>query len=223
MVHPSVDEGRLLLVNKPIGWTSSDVVKKLRNGLNINKIGHAGTLDPLATGLLILCTGKMTKQIDAYQAQEKEYTGTCDMGYTTPSYDLESEPTPLVSIDHLTDTHVQEAAVEWTGNIQQLPPMYSAVKMQGKRLYELARKGEEVQREARSVEVKLFELERIQAASFRFRVVCSKGTYIRSLIHDLGQTLGVGACMTSLCRTRIGEYRLEDALTIEELLYKSKV
>ena len=212
-----IDEGRLLLVNKPLRWTSFDVVNKLKGILRTKKIGHAGTLDPLATGLLILCTGKMTKQIDTYQGQEKEYTGTLILGQTTASYDLETEPTPRVDISHITAEAIRNAAQDFVGSIQQVPPAHSSVKVDGKRAYTLARAGKPVELKPRTVEIKLFEITDCSIPEVSFRVVCSKGTYIRSLAHDLGNRLGVGAYLSQLCRTRIGNYQLEQASTLEEI------
>jgi len=216
--QPIPDEPRVLLVNKPYQWTSFDVVKKLKFGLKVRKIGHAGTLDPLATGLLILCTGKMTKQIETFQAQEKEYTGTFVIGQTTPSYDLETEVSEPKDISNITDENIAKAVIQLTGTIEQIPPIFSAVKVNGKRAYKSARKGEEVKLKSRQVEVKIFELTKITLPEIHFRIVCSKGTYIRSLARDLGELLGVGAHMTALCRTRIGEFDLKSAQTIEEIL-----
>ena len=208
---------RVLLINKPLHWTSFDVVKKLRYQLKIKKIGHAGTLDPLASGLLILCTGKFTKQIDSYQQQEKEYTGTFVLGQTTPSHDLETLPTPSVSISHLTNSQLELCRQKFLGTISQIPPMHSAIKVEGQRAYELARKGES--RELKSREVLISEFEwKVEMPNINFRVVCTKGTYIRSLARDIGNELGVGAYRSSLCRTRIGNFKLEDAETIKQVV-----
>ena len=209
-------EGSVILIDKPLEWTSFDVVKKLRYALKVKKIGHAGTLDPLATGLLILCTGKMTKQIEKYQGQEKEYTGKFYLGKTTPSYDLETEVDSETSIDHLTSDQIHQATEAFTGIIEQTPPIYSAIKVDGKRAYEGARKGEEVKLKSRHVEVKSFEITAINLPEVHFKIICSKGTYIRSLAHDFGQSLGVGAYLSELRRTRIGDFKVEDAQTIEE-------
>ncbi|WP_018477450.1 tRNA pseudouridine(55) synthase TruB [Pontibacter roseus] len=211
------EAGEILLVDKPLTWTSFDVVKKVRNTLRVKKIGHAGTLDPLASGLLILCTGKFTKRIDEIQAQEKEYTGTITIGQTTPSYDLETPVSESRDISHLTEEDIRAAANSFVGTIQQIPPIYSAVMVDGKRAYDLARKGKEAELKARTVTIKAFDITGIAGAVVSFKVICSKGTYIRSLAHDLGQQLGCGAHLSSLVRTRIGEYRLEDALTIEDI------
>jgi tRNA pseudouridine55 synthase len=212
------DDPRVLLVNKPYQWTSFDVVKKLRFGLKVKKIGHAGTLDPLATGLLILCTGKMTKQIETYQAQEKEYTGTFVIGQTTPSFDLETEVDQERDFSHITELDIRSAITKLTGEISQVPPIFSAVKVNGKRAYKSARKGEDVKLKPRDVVVKEFELTGLKLPEVHFRIVCSKGTYIRSIARDLGESLGVGAYMSALCRTRIGEFKLTEANSIEEIL-----
>ena len=211
-------EGEMLLINKPLTWTSFDVVGKIRNTLKPLKlkVGHAGTLDPLATGLLIICTGKLTKKIDEFQAQEKEYTGTFTLGATTPSYDLETEVDKKFPIDHITEEAIQAAIVQFCGQIAQFPPPHSAIKMGGERIYLKARRGETVELKARHVEIVAFEITRIALPEIDFRVVCSKGTYIRSLARDFGLELGSGAHLTALCRTRIGEYKLSDALSLEE-------
>lgn len=206
-----------MLVNKPLNWTSFDVVNKLRSILHLKKIGHAGTLDPLATGLLIICTGRMTKQIDTYQGQEKEYTGTMVLGQTTPSYDLETEPTAPVDLSTITEESILAAAQSFVGTLQQVPPAHSSVKVDGKRAYELARKGKLVELKSRTVDIKLFEIRHISLPKVDFRVVCSKGTYIRSLAHDMGSKLGVGAYLSQLCRTRIGNYLLAQASTLDEI------
>jgi tRNA pseudouridine55 synthase len=211
------ENGALLLVDKPLTWTSFDVVRKVRNTLRIKKIGHAGTLDPLATGLLILCTGRFTKQIEQIQAQEKEYTGTFTIGQTTPSYDLETEIDQTCDYTHLTPDDLHAATKAFIGKIEQVPPIYSAVKIDGERAYKLARRGEEAEIKAKTIEIKSFELTAIEGPVVSFRVVCSKGTYIRSLARDYGQALGCGAHLSSLRRTRIGEYNISDALTIEDI------
>lgn len=206
---------RVILIDKPLEWTSFDVVNKLRKKLKIKKIGHAGTLDPLATGLLILCTGKMTKRIDEYQAQEKEYTGQLVIGQTTPSHDLETIVSEAKDIAHITNELITVAARKFTGTINQIPPIHSAVKIDGKRAYKLARKGKEPELKPRSVLVSEFEITSIELPIVRFRIVCSKGTYIRSIARDFGEELGVGAYLSKLCRTRIGQFQLKDALTID--------
>ena len=212
---------RVLLINKPIRWTSFDVVGKLRHVLKIKKIGHAGTLDPLATGLLILCTGKFTKQIDTYQAQEKEYTGTFVLGQTTASHDLETEPTQAVSLNHLTEAQLELCRKKFIGTISQIPPLHSAIKVDGVRSYELARKGQERELKPRDVLITEFDWQ-VELPQIYFRIVCSKGTYIRSLARDIGVELGVGAYLSSLCRTRIGNFKLSDAKTIEEMVAENK-
>ncbi|MEO6612896.1 MAG: tRNA pseudouridine(55) synthase TruB [Chitinophagaceae bacterium] len=218
----SFEEGQVLLINKPLGWTSFDVVQKLRNIIRIRKIGHAGTLDPLATGLLIMCTGKFTKRINEYMAQEKEYTGSFTLGATTPTYDLESEPTNMKRYDHITAEEIKSNTPQFTGEILQVPPAHSAIKVDGKRVYELARQGKEVKLEPRKVTIKEFSITRIEGPVVFFKVVCSTGTYIRSLANDFGEALGCGAYLSSLCRTRIGEYSVENAMTIEGFLEKMK-
>lgn len=212
------EEGRVLLIDKPLEWTSFDVVNKLRNQLRIKKVGHAGTLDPLATGLLIVCTGKFTKRINEYMAKEKEYTGSFTLGAVTPTYDLESEPVEFKPTDHLTAAQLHEATLPFTGNILQIPPAHSAIKVNGKRVYELARQGKEVKLEPRPVTIHSFEITAVQLPVVQFRVVCSTGTYIRSLAHDFGQALGTGAYLSSLCRTRIGEMQLSDAISMDTAL-----
>ncbi|MFD2147989.1 tRNA pseudouridine(55) synthase TruB [Mucilaginibacter antarcticus] len=212
--------GELLLVNKPYKWTSFDVVGKLRNSFKPLKlkVGHAGTLDPLATGLLIICTGKMTKQIDTFQAEEKEYTGTMVLGATTPSYDMETEADQTFDTGSLTDDQVRNACAQFTGDIQQYPPAHSAIKIDGERLYEKARRGEEVELRLRSVTISTFEITRIELPEVEFRVVCSKGTYIRSLVNDFGKALNNGAYLSKLTRTRSGNFKLADAWEVLELV-----
>lgn len=212
-----MEADRVLLINKPLEWTSFDVVRKLRNKLKIKKIGHAGTLDPLATGLLILCTGKMTKRIDEYQAQEKEYTGRFILGQSTPSHDLETEVNETADISGLTTEKIMAATRQFIGTIDQVPPMHSAIKVEGKRAYELARKGHTAELKSRQITISAFDITAIELPSVSFRVVCSKGTYIRSLARDFGKALGVGAYLAELCRTRIGDFRLEDAMQIEDI------
>lgn len=210
------EEGQVLLINKPLEWTSFDVVRKIRNLVKIKKVGHAGTLDPLATGLLILCTGKFTKRINEYMAQEKEYTGTFTMGATTPTYDLESEPVEVTGYSGLTAARLQAVAQQFTGELLQVPPMHSAIKKDGKRVYELARKGQTIALEPRKITINEFEITAIALPVVHFRVVCSTGTYIRSLAHDVGKAAGCGAYLSSLCRTRIGNHTLDKAMTMEE-------
>jgi tRNA pseudouridine55 synthase len=211
------DEGRVLLINKALDWTSFDVVNKLRNILKIKKIGHAGTLDPLATGLLIVCVGKMTKRIEEFMGLEKEYTGRFVLGQTTPSHDLETEVSKAEDISHLTDAMIHSAVVPFIGSVSQLPPMHSAIKVGGKRAYSYARRGDEIELAPRQVEIKKFEITGIALPEVSFLVVCSKGTYIRSIARDFGKALGTGAYLSALCRTRIGPFRLEDAVTVDQV------
>jgi tRNA pseudouridine55 synthase len=211
------DEGRVLLINKALDWTSFDVVNKLRNKLKIKKIGHAGTLDPLATGLLIVCVGKMTKRIEEFMGLEKEYTGRFVLGQTTPSHDLETETSPAEDISHLTEAMIHSAVQPFIGTVSQLPPLHSAIKIGGKRAYSYARKGAEIELAPRQVEIKEFEITDIALPEVSFRVVCSKGTYIRSIARDFGKALGTGAYLSALCRTRIGHLRLEDAVTVDQV------
>ena len=212
--------GKVILIDKPLTWSSFQAVNKLKFVLkrkfNLSKrfkIGHAGTLDPLATGLLIICTGKFTKNINEIQAQEKEYTGTIKLGETTPSYDLETEVDKTFPTAHITEALLKETLQQFTGEIMQKPPVFSAIKKDGKRLYEHARAGEEVEIEARKTTIYEFELTRIELPEVDFRVKCSKGTYIRSLAYDFGQALNSGGHLTVLRRTKIGNYSVEDAIS----------
>lgn len=217
------EEGEVLLIDKPLTWTSFDVVNKVRNETRAKKVGHAGTLDPLATGLLILCTGKFTKKIDEYQAQEKEYTGTITLGATTPSYDLETDVDQTFDISHITEEAIYTATQQFIGTIQQMPPQHSAKKVNGERAYLVARRGEVAPVQPKEILISTFEIVKIHLPHVDFRVVCGKGAYIRSLAHDFGKALNSGAYLTSLCRTRIGEFRLEDAWQLPDfvLLMKS--
>lgn len=208
--------GQVILVNKPLHWTSFDVVRKIRN-LTKSKVGHAGTLDPLATGLLICCTGKLTKQISEYQAQEKEYTGTFTIGAETTTYDLESEPQHFKDYSTVTSEQIISTAEEFTGELSQIPPAHSAVKKDGKPLYHSARKGLEVKIEPKNIFIKEFAITNIKLPQIHFRVVCSTGTYIRSLAFDFGKALGCGAYLSALCRTRIGQFLLKDAYQMDSL------
>ena len=209
-------DGKVILINKPLHWTSFDVVRKLRSLIQIKKIGHAGTLDPLATGLLIVCTGKFTKKINDYMAQEKEYIGSITLGAVTPTYDLESLPEKPKDFSFVTNEMLQTATEKFIGDIQQLPPMFSAIKKDGVALYELARRGEEVELKPRSINIKSFEITKIELPVVHFKVICSTGTYIRSLANDYGAALGCGGYLSSLCRTRIGEFKNNNAFGIEE-------
>ncbi|MEJ7739132.1 MAG: tRNA pseudouridine(55) synthase TruB [Chitinophagaceae bacterium] len=213
----SYEEGRMLLIDKPLHWTSFDVVRKVRRLIKIKKVGHAGTLDPLATGLLIVCTGRFTKKINEYMAREKEYTGTVTLGSTTPTFDLESSPQNFKEYNHLTGEQLTNIACNFTGEIWQTPPIYSAIKQQGQPVYVLARKGVDVKLEPRKLTIKEFDITAIDLPLVSFRVVCSTGTYIRSLANDFGAALGCGGHLSSLCRTRIGEFQVEDAFSIQQL------
>lgn len=214
--------GQVILLDKPLQWTSFQAVNKVRWLLKKHfklkkiKVGHAGTLDPLATGLLIICTGKFTKQIDTFQAQEKEYTGTFTLGATTPSFDLETEINQTFSIDSITENQLKEVAQHFVGEIAQQPPVFSALKKDGKRLYEFARKGEEIEIPTRKVTISDFEITRIAPPEVDFRVVCSKGTYIRSLASDYGKALNNGAHLSALRRTRIGDFSVTDAISLTD-------
>jgi tRNA pseudouridine55 synthase len=209
-------EGQMLLIDKPFQWTSFDVVRKIRHLTKTKKVGHAGTLDPLATGLLIVCTGKFTKKINEYMAQEKEYTGTITLGATTPTYDLESEPQNFKPFENISAEQINEAVKSFTGNIMQIPPIHSAIKKDGKRVYELARRGEDVKLDPRPVIIHEFIIEKVELPVLHFKVVCSTGTYIRSLANDLGDSLSCGGYLSSLCRTRIGNYLLKDAMSVKQ-------
>lgn len=217
-IHPALQpylDGKVILLDKPLEWTSFDAVKKVRILTRISKVGHAGTLDPLATGLLIICTGKFTKKINEYMGMEKEYTGTFTLGATTPTYDLESPPENIKDITHLREEQIHNATKLFTGPIMQVPPAHSAIKKDGKPVYLAARKGELVVLEPRPVTIHQFTIEKIELPVLHFRVVCSTGTYIRSLAHDFGAALGVGGYMSSLRRTRIGIFSVEDAHSLE--------
>ena len=217
-------EGQTLLFNKPKKWTSFDLVKKVRNIIRLKKVGHAGTLDPLATGLLILCTGRHTKQINLVQDMEKEYEVIFKLGATTPSYDAEFSEENLTEAGHITLAQVREEMKSFEGEIDQIPPAFSAIKVDGKRAYKAAREGKKVELKSRRVHIYEFSLlENVHPKGiFEARIRCSKGTYIRSLVHDLGQNLGVGGYIRELKRTRIGNFRLEDAWEIEDFEQKFK-
>ena len=219
----NITEGEILLVNKPYHWTSFDVIGSLRGlmkhllGGKKIKVGHAGTLDPLATGLLIVCTGKATKRIEEFKDFDKEYTGTFVLGATTPSYDMEKEVNETFPTSHITSEMIQEAALSLSGDIMQIPPMFSAIKVDGKRAYESARKDKDLGLAARPVSVPVFEITRVEMPEVDFRIVCSKGTYIRALARDFGLKLNSGAYLSVLCRTRVGPHKLENAYLVEEL------
>ncbi len=215
--QPNLLESGTLLLNKPLHWTSFDVVKKVRNILGVSKVGHAGTLDPLATGLLILCTGQQTKQISYYQDLPKVYTGQLVLGKTTPSVDLETDFDSESPYDQVNPQALTELTQHFTGLITQVPPAYSAVKSQGIRAYQKARKGQQASLPARQVTITSFRLTDIALPYISFEVACSKGTYIRSLVRDFGEQLGTGAYLAALCRTQIGPYHIEEAHTIADL------
>jgi tRNA pseudouridine55 synthase len=212
-------EGEVLLIDKETDWTSFDVVRKIRNRLKIEKLGHAGTLDPLATGLLIICTGKFTKRISEFQDLEKEYEGELILGKTTPSFDRETEVDQEFDISDVTEERLLSCTKKFTGNILQTPPMFSAIKVGGERLFHKARRGEDVVLQPKEVFIKEFELSSIKLPLIKFRVVCSRGTYIRSLVRDFGLAAGSGAFMTSLRRTRIGNFHVKDAYQLDDLVY----
>jgi len=207
-----MEKNQVLLINKPYDWTSFDVVKYIKKALSGEKIGHAGTLDPLATGLLILCTGSMTKSISEIQDAEKEYTGTFSLGATTASYDLETEVSERKDLSSVTNELIYNTIKQFTGEQQQIPPPHSAVKIGGRRAYAMARNDEAFELKPKKVTITEFEITKIELPDVFFRVVCSKGTYIRSLANDFGIALGCGAYLSVLCRTRIGKYLLKDAL-----------
>jgi tRNA pseudouridine55 synthase len=211
------NQDRILLVDKPLNWTSFDVVNKLRYKLKNKKIGHAGTLDPLATGLLVICTGKMTKRIEEFQGQEKEYVGKFVIGQTTASFDLETKASEPTDISFITDQMIFDAAQKFIGTIDQIPPIHSAIWVNGKRAYDLAREGKEIELKSRQVNVRELEITKIEKPFIHFRVTCSKGTYIRSLARDFGLALGTVAYLGELCRTRIGDFHLKDAQTISQI------
>ena len=227
--------GEVLLINKPYTWSSFQAVNKLKHAIKQHpsflvdgkkvkpKIGHAGTLDPLATGLLIVCTGKKTKTINELMGQEKEYTGTFFLGATTPCFDLEKEVDKAYPVEHITQNDILNTAKEFTGMLQQVPPIFSAVMINGKRAYELARAGEAVEIKSREIEIKEFEITTINLPEVSFRIVCSKGTYIRSIARDFGLALNSGAHLIKLCRTRIGNFKLSEAQTPQEFADKLKI
>lgn len=216
--------GQVLLINKPLTWTSFQVVNKLRwnirqkFGLGKIKVGHAGTLDPLATGLLIICTGNFTKKIDEYQAQIKEYTGEITLGATTPSFDLETELDETFPIDHITSELIHKTVQQFVGEIEQIPPMFSAIKMAGVRMYDLARQGKTREIQSRKITIETFEITDISLPKVQFRIVCSKGTYIRSLAYDFGKALNSGGHLSQLRRTKIGDFNVKDAVEIEDFI-----
>ena len=215
-----VDLGQVLLVRKPAGWTSFDVVRKVRRILGVKKVGHSGTLDPMATGLLIVCTGKKTREVGRYQDLEKEYHVRMVLGARTDSFDAETPVTEQRSIEGITEEQIRAALRAFVGPQVQLPPMWSAAKVGGKRLYKLARKGQVVERKPREIFIRAITPAEIRLPEVAFTVVCSKGTYVRALVNDIGERLGCGAHVSALERTRIGELKLNDALSIDELAAK---
>ena len=219
------EAGEVIAIDKPLEWTSFDVVQKIRNTIKVKKVGHAGTLDPLATGLLIVCTGKATKIINTIQEQPKTYTCTMVLGKTTPSVDLETAFDSEKPYDHITGEMVEAILPEFSGAIQQVPPVYSAIKIDGKRAYESARKNVEVIMQARTVLIESLRIVEMKLPEIRLEVVCSKGTYIRSLVRDMGEKLGTGAYLAALRRNAIGEYKVENAFTVDEFvgLFKKKI
>ncbi len=216
-----IKQGDIILVNKPAGWTSYKVVDKIKRWFKIKRVGHGGTLDPFAGGLLIIATQNKTKELSKILELDKEYEGVMELGAITPSYDVETEIIKRRSLDGITEEKIKETVKYFIGEIEQVPPMYSAVKYKGKPLYKLARKGLNVERKPRKVKIYEFQILDVNLPEVKFRVKCSKGTYIRSLVHDFGENLGCGAYLKSLVRTRIGDYKIEDALTIEEIKKKA--
>ena len=224
-----IQEGHVILIDKPMDWTSLDVVNKIRWNIRKSydlkkiKVGHAGTLDPKATGLLLVCTGKLTKRIDEFQAQEKTYTGTIKLGVTTPTYDLESEEDQTFPTEHLTEEIINEATKQFIGEIEQFPPMHSAIKVDGKRLYELAREGQEIERKAREITIHDFKITKIDLPFVDFEVNCSKGTYIRSLAFDFGKAVNSGGYLTALRRTKIGDFDIinSENLALEKSYFEN--
>jgi tRNA pseudouridine55 synthase len=229
-----IEKGSVILINKPLEWTSFDVVNKIRyavikylrqhtpelfEGRKYRpKVGHAGTLDPLASGLMIVCVGKETKNIDQYMGQEKEYTGSVFLGATRPSYDKETEIDQTFDTSHITEELIYKAVQQFLGEIDQVPPVFSAIKKDGKKAYQSAREGEAIILESRKIVIKEFEITKIEMPLVHFRIVCSKGTYIRSIAYDFGKALNSGAYLESLCRTRIGEFKLENAWSVQDFV-----
>lgn len=220
----NIVEGQVLLIDKPLHWTSFQVVNRMRSAIKRKfdlkkiKVGHAGTLDPLATGLLIICTGKFTKKIDEYQGLFKEYTGTFTLGATTPSYDLETEINEQFSIEHLTEELIKDTTQQFMGEIDQVPPIFSAIQVDGKRAYDSARKGKSLELNSRKVTVHEFEITQINLPEIEFRIKCSKGTYIRSIANDFGKAMITGSHLSALRRTKIGEFSVENAMSLEDFL-----
>lgn len=224
MTLEELQSGKILLIDKPLDWTSFDVVNKVRWEIRKKfkvkkfKVGHAGTLDPKATGLLILCLGKETKNIETYQGQEKTYTGTIKLGVTTPSYDTETDEKEVFPIDHINETIIQKTVSQFIGTIEQLPPIFSALKKEGKRLYEFARAGQNVKIKSRQIHIQNFQITSITLPHLNFEVTCSKGTYVRSLAHDFGKALKSGGYLTALRREQIGDFNVKTAFSIEKVI-----
>ncbi|MGA7719632.1 MAG: tRNA pseudouridine(55) synthase TruB [Ignavibacteriaceae bacterium] len=214
--------GEVILIDKPIGWSSFKVVYKIRQAVKVKKVGHAGTLDPLASGLLIICTGRMTKEITKYQDFEKTYTGTITLGKTSPSMDLETELSATNSTVGISEKSIYEARDSFIGKIAQIPPMYSAIKINGESLYKIARKGKVIERMPREITVYSFSIKNISLPSIDFEIVCSKGTYIRTIANDFGEKLGCGGLLSALRRTKIGIYDIEDSLETKEFTARLK-
>ena len=211
-------DGYTFLVNKELHWTSFDAVRKIRNTAKIKKVGHAGTLDPLATGLLIVCTGAFTKKINTYMGMEKEYTGTITLGATTPTYDLESEPENFKLTTHITLSEIEKAVQTFTGAIMQVPPIYSAIKIKGQTAYNLARRGDTFTLDARPITIYSIEITKFEDPIITFKIACSTGTYIRSIANDIGAVLGCGGYLSSLCRTRIGQFSVKDSYLVSDIV-----
>ena len=214
--HAEFENGKVLNINKPEGWTSFDVVKKIRSTIRVKKVGHAGTLDPFATGVLLVCTGRATKQVEDLMQLEKEYVAELELGKTTDSFDRTGKILSETEVGQLAETEIQGVCAQFEGETLQTPPMYSALKINGQRLYELARKGITVERRPRKINIYRLDVLNMEIPSVTVRVVCSRGTYVRALAHDIGERLGCGAYLKALVRSRIGSYRLADAMTIEE-------
>jgi len=212
------EEGRVILMDKPLHWTSFDAVRKIRSAIRIKKVGHAGTLDPLATGLLIICTGKFTKKINEFMAQSKTYTGSITLGAVTPTYDLESLPEQQKDISNVTLEQINDAVQTFIGETEQYPPIYSAIKKKGTPLYELARRGEDIELTARKINIEVFEITAVELPVLHFKIICSTGTYIRSIANDLGKKLGCGGYLSGLRRTAIGDFRVDDAESMETFI-----
>jgi tRNA pseudouridine55 synthase len=214
--------GEIILINKPYGWSSFKVIYKIREAIGVRKVGHAGTLDPMATGLLIIATGKKTKEISSFQDMEKTYCGTITLGKTSPSFDLETDVTEAKHIEEISEGKIYSVRDIFLGRILQTPPMYSAIKFKGKSLYKIARKGGEVERKPREVDISKFEIKDISLPDIEFEISCTKGTYIRVIANDFGEKIGCGALLSSLKRTKIGNHSVENALTVDKFIERTK-